>query len=134
MTQVPSGRLSLNELARCHEVIRAQFGGYERCHRNASREPLAHHVRVRNGNERLRRLRELLPAQNAIVGVDLANVKQAAVVTNHDSRPGRLLPGPDSVPASLATRPSKAVSETGETERCGPPAREPWAGCRAGGV
>jgi hypothetical protein len=68
-------------------------------------------------------LREPLPTQNAIVGVDLANVKQAAVVTDHDSRPGRLLPGPDSAPASLPTRPSKAVSETGETERCGPPAR-----------
>jgi hypothetical protein len=77
----------------------------------------------RNGNERLRRLRELLAAQNAIVGVDLADVKRAAVVTDHDSRPGRLLPGPDSVPASLSTRPGKAVSEIGETERCGPLAR-----------
>src|SRR6266536_2151974 len=112
MTQVPSGRLSLHELARCHEVIRAQFGGYERCHRNTSHEPLAHHVQVSNRNDRLWRLRELLAAQNAIVGVDLANVKQAAVVTDHDSRPGRLLPGPDSVPASLPTRPSKAVSGT----------------------
>jgi hypothetical protein len=31
MTQVPIGQLSLREPARCHEVIRAQFGGYERC-------------------------------------------------------------------------------------------------------
>jgi transposase len=35
---------------------------------------------------RLGRLRELLPAQNAVVGIDLANVKQAAVVCDHDSR------------------------------------------------
>ena len=68
-------------------------------------------------------MRELLPAQNAIVGVALAYVKQAVVVTDHDSRSGRLLPGPDSVPASLPPRPGKAVSETGETERCGPLAR-----------
>ena len=40
----------------------------------------------RNRNGRLRRLRELLPATNAIVGVDLADAKQAAVVTDHDSR------------------------------------------------
>jgi hypothetical protein len=36
VTQVPRGQLSLGEGARCHEVIRAQFGGYERCHRNAA--------------------------------------------------------------------------------------------------
>jgi hypothetical protein len=47
MTQVPGGQLSLRELARCHEVIRAQFGGYERCHRNTGHEPLPHHVRGR---------------------------------------------------------------------------------------
>ena len=40
----------------------------------------------RNRNGRLGRLRELLPAGNAIVGIDLADVKQAAVVTDHDSR------------------------------------------------
>jgi transposase len=40
----------------------------------------------RNRNGRLGRLRELLPAGNAIVGIDLAEVKQAAVVTDHDSR------------------------------------------------
>ena len=38
MTQLPSGQLSLREHARCHEVIRAQFGGYERCHRYTGRE------------------------------------------------------------------------------------------------
>ena len=32
------------------------------------------------------RLRRLLPADHAIVGIDLADVKQAAVVTDHDSR------------------------------------------------
>ena len=48
MTQVPSGQLSLRERARCHEVIRAQFGGYERCHRNTGHEPLPHHVRGRS--------------------------------------------------------------------------------------
>ena len=40
----------------------------------------------RNRNGRLGRLRELLPASNAIVGIDLADVKQAVVVTDHDSR------------------------------------------------
>jgi transposase len=40
----------------------------------------------RNRNARLARLRELLPAGNAIVGIDLADDKQAAVVTDHDSR------------------------------------------------
>ena len=40
----------------------------------------------RNRNGRLGRLRELLPAQHAIVGIDLAQVKQAAVVCDHDSR------------------------------------------------
>jgi transposase len=40
----------------------------------------------RNGNARLARLRVLLPPQNAIVGIDLADSKQAAVVTDHDSR------------------------------------------------
>jgi transposase len=39
-----------------------------------------------NRNSRLARLRELLPPQNAIVGIDLADSKQAAVVTDHDSR------------------------------------------------
>jgi transposase len=40
----------------------------------------------RNRNSRLARLRVLLPPQNAIVGIDLAGSKQAAVVTDHDSR------------------------------------------------
>jgi transposase len=40
----------------------------------------------RNRNARLARLRELLPLENAIVGIDLADDKQAAVVTDHDSR------------------------------------------------
>ena len=40
----------------------------------------------RNRNQRLGRLRELLPAGNAIVGIDLADTKQAAVVVDHDSR------------------------------------------------
>jgi transposase len=40
----------------------------------------------RNRNARLARLRVLLPPGNAIVGIDLASVKQAAVVTDHDSR------------------------------------------------
>lgn len=40
----------------------------------------------RNRNDKLVRLRELLPATHAIVGVDLANDKQAAVVADHDSR------------------------------------------------
>jgi transposase len=40
----------------------------------------------RNRNARLARLRELVPLSNAIVGIDLADAKQAAVVTDHDSR------------------------------------------------
>src|SRR6266699_3248620 len=40
----------------------------------------------RNRNARLARLRALLPASNAIVGIDLADVKQAIVVTDHDSK------------------------------------------------
>jgi transposase len=40
----------------------------------------------RNRNARLARLRELVPVGNAIVGIDLADVKQAIVVTDHDSR------------------------------------------------
>jgi hypothetical protein len=48
MTQVPGAQVSRRELARCHEVIRAQFGGYERCHRNAGHEPLPHHVHGRS--------------------------------------------------------------------------------------
>jgi len=47
MAQVPGERLSRCELARSYEVIRAQFGGYERCHRNTGHEPLPHHVRGR---------------------------------------------------------------------------------------
>jgi transposase len=40
----------------------------------------------RNRNSRLARLRQLLPVDHAIVGIDLADSKQAAVVTDHDSR------------------------------------------------
>jgi transposase len=40
----------------------------------------------RNRNARLGRLRELVPAASAIVGIDLADRVQAVVVTDHDSR------------------------------------------------
>src|SRR5260370_5451721 len=40
----------------------------------------------RTRNARLARLRQLLPVDHAIVGIDLADDKQAAVVTDHDSR------------------------------------------------
>jgi transposase len=40
----------------------------------------------RNRNARLARLRELVPLSNAIMGIDLADDRQAAVVTDHDSR------------------------------------------------
>ena len=40
----------------------------------------------RHRNARLARLRELLPPDHAIVAIDLADGKQAAVVTDHDSR------------------------------------------------
>jgi transposase len=37
-------------------------------------------------NERLARLRELVPVDNAMLAIDLADMKQAVVVTDHDSR------------------------------------------------
>jgi transposase len=40
----------------------------------------------RNRNARLARLRVLVPAGNAIVGIDLADKKQMVVVTDHDSK------------------------------------------------
>ena len=40
----------------------------------------------RNRNARLARLRQLLTSGNAIVGIDLADDTQDAVVTDHDSR------------------------------------------------
>ncbi|MFI7066038.1 IS110 family transposase [Kribbella sp. NPDC050124] len=40
----------------------------------------------RNRNARLARLRELVPTENAIVGIDLADKKQMVVVCDHDSR------------------------------------------------
>jgi transposase len=40
----------------------------------------------RNRNARLARLRVLVPATNAIVGIDLADNKQVVVVTDHDSK------------------------------------------------
>ena len=40
----------------------------------------------RNRNARLARLRELVPVENAIVGIDLADKKQMVVVTDHDSK------------------------------------------------
>jgi transposase len=40
----------------------------------------------RNRNARLVRLRELVPIENAIVGIDLADIKQMVVVCDHDSK------------------------------------------------
>jgi transposase len=40
----------------------------------------------RNRNARLTRLRVMVPATNAIVGIDLADKKQMVVVTDHDSK------------------------------------------------
>ena len=40
----------------------------------------------RNRNARLARLRQLVPLDNAIVGIDLADKKQMVVVTDHDSK------------------------------------------------
>src|SRR5213592_2319351 len=40
----------------------------------------------RNRNARLERLRVLVPVENAIVGIDLADAKQMVVLTDHDSR------------------------------------------------
>ncbi len=38
----------------------------------------------RNRNATLARLREQVPIDHAIVGIDLADVKQMVVVTDHD--------------------------------------------------
>ena len=40
----------------------------------------------RNRNARLARLRALVPVENAIVGIDLADKKQMVVVIDHDSK------------------------------------------------
>jgi hypothetical protein len=40
----------------------------------------------RNRNARLARLRGLVPAANAVVGIDLAAAKQVVVVCDHDSK------------------------------------------------
>lgn len=40
----------------------------------------------RNRNARLARLRALVPVDDAIVGVDLADAKQVVVVCDHDSK------------------------------------------------
>jgi transposase len=40
----------------------------------------------RNRNQRLSRLRELVPVTNAIAAIDLADGKQMLVVMDHDSR------------------------------------------------
>ncbi|MDT7745107.1 MAG: hypothetical protein QOE59_4185, partial [Actinomycetota bacterium] len=40
----------------------------------------------RNRNRRLERLRTLVPRTNAVLGIDLADKKQAAALTDHDSR------------------------------------------------
>ena len=40
----------------------------------------------RNHNARLARLRELVPVENAVVGIDLADAEQMVVVCDHDSR------------------------------------------------
>ena len=40
----------------------------------------------RNRNVRFERLRALVPVDNAIVGIDLADAKQMVVLTDHDSK------------------------------------------------
>ncbi len=40
----------------------------------------------RNRNARLARLRALVPVENAIIGIDLADKKQMVVVCDHDSK------------------------------------------------
>ena len=40
----------------------------------------------RNRNARLARLRALVPLTNALVGIDLADVKQMVVMCDHDSK------------------------------------------------
>lgn len=40
----------------------------------------------RNRNRRLERMRELVPVSNAVLGIDLADRKQAAALVDHESR------------------------------------------------
>ena len=48
MTQVPGVQLSRRDRARCSEVIRAQFGGYETLPPQHRPRAAAHHVRSRS--------------------------------------------------------------------------------------
>lgn len=48
MTQVPGGQPSPGEPARCRQEIRAQSGGYERCHRTTGHGQQPHHARGRS--------------------------------------------------------------------------------------
>jgi hypothetical protein len=82
----------------------------------------------RNRNARLARLRELVPPGNAIVGIDLADDKQAAVVTDHDGA------RPHDHRASLTQRPAAARPPSSQPGRGrarmfleDPPRAEAWA-------
>ena len=66
----------------------------------------------RSRNARLARLRELVPLDNAIVGIDLADKKQMVVVTDHDSK-------------VLARRPSVAGRGISGRRWTGPPSARP---------
>jgi transposase len=69
----------------------------------------------RNRNARPARLRELVPTQNAIVGIDLADKKQMAVVCDHDSK-------------VLARRTFRCRAGTSEPRWTGRPAAPPRRG------
>jgi hypothetical protein len=61
----------------------------------------------RNRNARLARLRQLLPLDHAIVGIDLADAKQAAVVAQEQAahRPAVLSPSVQSIMRNLDIEP-----------------------------
>lgn len=77
----------------------------------------------RNRNARLARLRELVPVDNAIVGIDLADNKQMVAVTDHDSRSWRgrfvAVPGNGSG-AGLGRRCRSVGGVVAATVACGP--------------
>ena len=69
---VPLVHCSGLESQRCEEDVVDNGGGLSRGDRRR--------------NERIERLRAVVPAGNAILGIDLADEKQALVLTDHDSR------------------------------------------------
>jgi hypothetical protein len=91
----------------------------------------------RNRNARLTRLRALVPLDNAIVGIDLADRKQMVVVCDHDStvlarRALRCRAWDLGKALDWAAQRTAAKGYAGATVAC-EPTRAPLAGARAAG-